>query len=341
LPLIGPNAQATSTLQGNYYGNAPYLVSPQAGLAKYASVNYAKGCDISSNDRSGFTAACSAASNSDVSILVMGLDQTQESEGHDRTSIDLPGVQNDLITQVASCSKGPVIVVIMAGGACDLSTPKNTAKVTGLLWVGYPGQSGGDAIAQTIFGENAPAGRLPYTIYPGEFVNQVSMFDMNMRPNATAGTPGRTYRFYTGTPVYPFGSGMSYTTFSVSFDSDPIEIRYEDVQNNLGDDVTSSWAYEPLANITITVTNTGSVTSDYVALGYVVPPDAGKDGNPIKYLVGFSRLHDMKPGEKRTVSFPVTTHDISMVDGEGKRKAYLGWWKFQVENESLTAIYVR
>jgi len=341
IALIGPNAQATKTLQGNYYGNAPYLISPQAGLAKYATVNYAKGCDISSNDRSGFTAACNAASTSDVTILVMGLDQSQESEGHDRTSIALPGVQNDLITQVATCSKGPVIVVVITGGAVDLSTPKNNDKVHSILWAGYPGQSGGDAIAQTIFGDNPPAGRLPYTIYPSAYINQVSMFDMGMRPNASNGNPGRTYRFYTGLPVYAFGTGLSYTNFSVvvSAEQSPIRISHKILKDNLGDNITSSWKYDPLATITVTVTNIGTVTSDYVALGFVTPPNPGKDGNPIKYLAGFSRLHDIKPGQKVVVTFTVTSQDISLVNEEGIRTAYTGEWIYQVEEQELS-IYV-
>jgi len=338
--VIGPNAQATTTLQGNYYGSAPYLVSPQAGIAKYATVKYAKGCDINSSDRSGFTAACSAASTSDATVIVVGIDQSIESEGRDRNAITLPGVQNDLITQVAGCSKGPIVVVLLAGGPIDLSTPKNTAKVNGLLWAGYPGQSGGDAIAQTLYGDNNPAGRLPYTLYPGAYVNQVSMFDMGMRPNASNGNPGRTYRFYTGTPVYAFGTGLSYTNFSVSITNQtPLNIPYESIRNNLGDDVTSSWKSLPLADITMTITNTGTKDGDYVALGYVVPPNAGKNGNPLRYLVGFSREHDIKPGQKVTVTFPVTAHDLSLVNEEGKRDTFRGEWVFEIEDQKHS-IYV-
>jgi len=333
LAVIGPNAQATSTLQGNYYGSAPYLISPEAGIQKYATVKYAKGCDINSSDRSGFTAACNAASSSDATVLVMGIDQSQESEGKDRTIIALPGVQNDLITQVATCTKGPLIVVIIAGGPLDLSTPKNNAKVSGILWAGYPGQSGGDAIAQTLYGDNNPAGRLPYTLYPSNYVNQVSMLDMGMRPNASNGNPGRTYRFYTGTPVYAFGTGLSYANFSVSVSNSPIKIPYESIRANLGDDVTSSWKSITAAAITITITNTGTKAGDYVALGYVVPPNAGKDGNPIRYLVGFAREHNIQPGQKVVVNIPVTSHDLSLVNEFGKRTTFRGEWVFEIEDQ--------
>jgi len=167
------------------------------------------------------------------------------------------------------------------------------------------------------------------------------MFDMGMRPNASNGNPGRTYRFYTGTPVYEFGTGLSYTNFSVvvSSEQNPIKISHKILEDNLGDDISSSWKYEPLATITVTVTNIGTVTSDYVALGFVVPPNPGKDGNPIKYLAGFSRLHDIKPGQKVVVTFTVTSHHISVVNEEGIRTAYTGEWKFQVEEQELS-IYV-
>jgi len=270
----------------------------------------------------------------------VGIDQSIESEGRDRTTITLPGVQNDLITQVAGCSKGPIIVVVVSGGQLDLSTPKNTAKVNGLLWAGYPGQSGGDAIAQTLYGDNNPAGRLPYTLYPGAYVNQVSMFDMGMRPNASNGNPGRTYRFYTGTPVYEFGTGLSYTNFSVTVSNPPIKIPFDTIRNNLGDDVTSSWKSLPLADITMTITNIGTKPGDYVALGYVVPPNAGKNGNPLKYLVGFTREHNIQPGQKVQVTFPVTTHDLSFVNEEGQRETERGEWVFEIEEKKVSIFWI-
>jgi beta-glucosidase-like glycosyl hydrolase len=341
LAVIGPNAQASTVLQGNYYGAAPYLVTPQQGLAKYATVTYARGCNINDNDKSGFSAACSAASSADATIIVVGLDQSQESEGRDRTSIALPGVQNDLITQITTCSKGPIVVVVITGGSVDLTVPKNSNKVNGILWAGYPGQSGGDAIAQTIFGDNNPAGRLPYTIYPSSFVNQVSMFDMGMRPNASSKNPGRTYRFYTGTPVYGFGDGLFYTTFNVVVNSAPVKISYDLITDTLKRDegITASWKAPMFADISMTITNTGNRASDYTALGFVIPPNAGKDGNPIRYLIGFTRIHNLGPGQKTTVNFPVTSHDLSLINEQGERYTKTGIWTFQIEDQ-LHPIYV-
>ncbi len=139
-------------------------------------------------------------------MIVVGLDTTQEAEGLDRYSIALPGVQSQLIAAVAAAAKGPVIVVVMSGGAVDLSQVVANSKVDAILWIGYPGQSGGQALAEIVFGDAVPSGRTIYTFYDSSFVQQSNFYDMGMRPVAGS-NPGRTYRFYTGTPVFPFGWG--------------------------------------------------------------------------------------------------------------------------------------
>jgi beta-glucosidase-like glycosyl hydrolase len=191
---IGPNANATVTMQSNYHAQAPFLISPVMGLGKYAKVNYVQGCDISQNDTSGFADAVKAAGEADATVVIVGLDQSQESEGHDRVMIELPGAQAALIEAVAKAAKKPIVLVIMSGGPVDVSAAKANPNVGAIIIVGYPGQSGGQAIAETIFGDNNPSGKLTQTWYPAGYINQISMFDMNMRPNATTGSPGRTYR---------------------------------------------------------------------------------------------------------------------------------------------------
>ena len=139
------------------------------------------------------------------------------------------GKQAELIEQVAAAAKDPITLVILSGGPVDVSAAKANAKVGAIVWAGYPGQSGGDALAQILFGDVSPSGRLTQTWYPAAFAQQVSMFDMGMRPNATSGNPGRGYRFYTGTPVFAFGEGMSYTTFAYDVDNAATEARADDL----------------------------------------------------------------------------------------------------------------
>eukprot|EP01120_Amphizonella_sp_Union-15-10_P013666 TRINITY_DN6394_c0_g1_i2.p1 TRINITY_DN6394_c0_g1~~TRINITY_DN6394_c0_g1_i2.p1 ORF type:complete len:328 (-),score=80.86 TRINITY_DN6394_c0_g1_i2:13-996(-) len=317
-------------MQGNYAGVAPYLISPQAGLSKYAKINYVRGATIAGTDKSDFPAACTAAKSSDATVLVVGLDQSQEREGMDRTIISFPGVQSDLISTVADCSKGPVVVVVMAGGQVDLTDVKENPKVSSIVWVGYPGQSGGQAIAEVLFGEVNPSGRLPYTIYPADYINQISMFDMNMRPNATTGSPGRTYRFYTGTPVYPFGFGLSYTTFSYQYhSSEALKLPIEKVTSVIDSENFYRGSSTVLATISITVTNTGKLIGDDSVLAFITPPDSGKNGNPLRYLVGFEKI-TLRPGQKQDVVFNVTAQDLSYVIEDGSRVVRTGTFKFQV-----------
>ncbi|CAB4321000.1 unnamed protein product [Prunus armeniaca] len=144
-----------------------------------------------------------------------------EAEGLDRETLTLPGFQEKLVNQVVNATEGTVILVIMSAGPIDVSFAKNVTKIGGIIWVGYPGQAGGDAIAQVIFGDYNPAGRLPFTWYPKEYADQVQMTDMNMRANTSRNFPGRTYRFYTGKTVYEFGHGLSYSTFTKFIKSAP------------------------------------------------------------------------------------------------------------------------
>lgn len=330
--VIGPNGNATGTLQGNYYGQAPFIVSPYEGFAKLASVHYEKGCDISSQDKSGFNAAVGAAKVSDAVVLVVGLDQSQEREGHDRDILVLPGVQQDLITEVAAAAQGkPVILVVLGGGMVDLTFAKGSDQITAIMWAGYPGQSGGDAIARTVFGLSVPSGRLAQTMYPGSYVNNVSMFNQDVRPDPSKGYPGRSYRFYTGQPVYEFGYGLSYTTFKYTWSQGAIR----DGEMRASRDSLRSFAaayptwteaaplrkdLPALASASVTVTNTGSVAAADSVLFFVTPPKAGEDGNPLKYLVDFTKVF-LKPGESQTVKFDLTARDLSLFGRDGRRFA--------------------
>ena len=346
IAVIGPNGNATEVLKGNYAGKPAFLISPIQGLESYVSnVLYAKGCDIASNSTTGFEAAVALAQKADVTVLVVGLDQSQESEDHDRTITDLPGVQNDLIKTVATQAKGPVIVVVMTGGAVDLTVPKSLSQVGAILWCGYPGQAGGQALADVIFGVFNPSGRLPYTIHDADFPSQVSMIDMNMRPsnNPSTPNPGRTYRFFTGKPVYNFGEGLSYTTFTYTNASVngvsstkngaaaslPLAKVHAYTSNLPRSSLLAPHlsSQSVLAQVSTVVTNTGSRSGTVSVLAFAVPPDAGTNGLPLKSLFGFQKV-ELAPGESKTLQFAVTAHDLSCVNESGERTALGGPWRF-------------
>eukprot|EP01060_Flectonema_neradi_P015967 TRINITY_DN225_c0_g1_i4.p1 TRINITY_DN225_c0_g1~~TRINITY_DN225_c0_g1_i4.p1 ORF type:complete len:748 (+),score=195.19 TRINITY_DN225_c0_g1_i4:55-2298(+) len=337
LAVVGPNANATTVMQGNYHGVAPYLISPAMGLSKHAKVTYVEGCDTECGSTSGFGDAVNAAKEADATVIVIGISTKEESEGHDRTIISLPGNQEQFVNEVAAASKGPVMVVVMAGGSLDFSVAKDNAKVDGIMWVGYPGQSGGSAIADVIFGEYNPGGRLPHTQYPKDYINNLSMFDMGFRPNASSNNPGRTYRFYTGTPVYAYGSGISYTTFSYSASVSDVSISKsvlsaEVEKLNAVHQYSQTKDSTPLATITITVKNTGDRAGSDVVMAFTKPPTPGKDGQPLKSLAGFDRVF-LQPGESKTLNFPVTANSVALANMAGDFTAVGGEWKFVVGPE--------
>ena len=208
--VIGPYANATTQMQGDYSGTPKYLRSPLSAFRGHASwnVKYALGTNMNTNDTSGFKAALAPADGADLVVFLGGIDNSLEAETLDRTTLSWPGNQLDLISKLAQGS-APVVVVQFGGGQVDDSPLVQNAGVNGLIWAAYPSQNGGPALLAVMTGKQSIVGRLPITQYPAEYADQVSIFEINLQCKATY--PGRTYQWYTGTPVYPFGFGMHYT----------------------------------------------------------------------------------------------------------------------------------
>ncbi|BBN10356.1 beta-glucosidase [Marchantia polymorpha subsp. ruderalis] len=308
LAVLGPNANDTvNTMLGNYAGPPCVYVTPYLGLAQYVpDASYHPGCDngTTCEGRSDFIrGAAKVATWTDAVVVVVGLSQDQEREAFDRTSLRLPGQQEELITTVSRVAKGPVILVLMTGGPVDIGFIKDDPKIQSILWVGYPGQAGGQALAQVIFGDRNPGGKLPMSWYP-ESYTEVPMTDMHMRPDESTGYPGRTYRFYSGDVIYRFGEGMSYTTFSSSFVSAPSVVtasansrqscsqRQRDSPNIPCSSADNALVCNSMKiEIVVSVKNDGPVAGTNVVLLYHTSPTAGKDGSPLQKLVGFERLY--------------------------------------------------
>lgn len=216
LALIGPHFNASEVLLGNYQGIPSHIVTPLEGIAKYtAHVTHALGCKVSGEKVPDFEDAEQVATDAAQVILFVGLDQTQEREEIDRAHLKLPGFQNELIELVLRKAKKPIVLVVISGGGVDLTAYKNHPKVGAIIFAGYLGQAGGQAIADVLFGAYNPSGRLTQMFYTDEFAKQVSIYDYNMRPTPETGNPGRTYRFLSNfdLAVYWVGEGLSYTKF--------------------------------------------------------------------------------------------------------------------------------
>ena len=250
----------------------------------------------SRSDRTPSPEAVSSARNADVVVAVLGITSELEGEemavseegfkGGDRTSLDLPKPEQDLLEALASAGK-PVVLVLSNGSALAVNWADK--HVNAILDAWYPGEEGGTAIAQTLSGKNNPAGRLPVTFYTG--VAQLPPFE-------EYAMKGRTYRYFEGTPLYPFGYGLSYTTFAYK------DLSLPKSAINAGDLLTAE----------VTVSNTGKLEGDEVAQLYLSFPKMA--GAPRRALRGFKRVH-LKPGESQRMRFELKDRDLSMVTEAG------------------------
>ncbi|PSR97910.1 Beta-D-xylosidase [Actinidia chinensis var. chinensis] len=330
--VIGPNSDVTVTMIGNYAGKACGYTTPLQGIGRYARTIHQLGCSgVACLGNQQFGAAEAAARQADATVLVMGLDQSMEAEFRDRTGVLLPGHQRELVSRVAMVSRGPLVLVLMSGGPIDVSFAKNDPRVAAILWVGYPGQAGGTAIADVLFGRTNPGGKLPMTWYPQEYLARAPMTNMAMRADPARGYPGRTYRFYKGPVVFPFGYGLSYTTFAHELAHAPTAISVPLTSlHELKNTTTLSTAIrvkhtncDTLSlGLHIDVKNTGHMDGTHTLLVFSTPP-IGKWA-PEKHLVGFETVHVVAGGQKRVkVDLDVCKH-LSVVDQFGIRRIQMG-----------------
>jgi beta-glucosidase len=252
--------------------------------------------------------AVAAARKADVVIAVVGITSDLEGEesgvdqegfkGGDRTSLDLPREEQRLLEAVKATGK-PLVVVVMSGSAIALNWAKENANAILQAW--YPGEEGGKAIAQTLDGTSNPSGRLPITLYTG--VDQLPEFTDYSMAN-------RTYRYFESQPLFPFGYGLSYSSFAYSDLEVPTKIA----------------AGEPL-QVVARVANTGTREGDEVAQLYLTFPKL--PGAPLRALRGFTRVH-LKPGESQTVRFTLGDRDLSHVSVDGVHVVRTGQYGISV-----------
>ncbi|KAM5530909.1 hypothetical protein V8D89_015441 [Ganoderma adspersum] len=322
IALVGPWGNATTAMQGNYFGVAPFLISPFQGAQE-------AGFEVEFRLRGGLE----AAGRADVVVFAGGLDESVEAEQLDRLTVTWPGNQLDLVAQLADVGK-PLVVVQFGGGQVDDSALKANTGVNAIVWAGYPGQSGGAALFDILTGKAAPAGRLPITQYP-EYVDQVPMTDMTLRPSAT--NPGRTYKWYTGTPVFEFGFGLHYTTFSFAWTSGAHANAFVVVVSYSIDELVAKGKKSaefldlaPLDTFSTRVTNTGNTTSDYVALLFV-SGTFGPAPHPNKQLVAYTRVHELAPNENAVAQLNVTLGALARADESGAKWLYPGTYTLALD----------
>lgn len=304
IAVIGPNAADERVMLGNYNGtpwrSATILDGIRERVYPHAEVLYARGCEVLGASDAGFDEAVKLARRSDVVILTLGLSQLLEGEEGqeegvqpgqaslgDRNSLDLPGVQEELLKELYATGT-PVVLLLLNGSALAVNWADENLPAILEAW--YPGQAGGAAVAEVLFGDYNPAGRLPVTFY--RTIEDLPPFD-------NYSMAGRTYRYFDGEPLYPFGFGLSYTRFDYS------NLRIRQGRSIKGKRIT----------VGVQVQNVGEVEGDEVVQVYLQHTHPACTA-PLWQLVGFTRLH-LSAGEAQQVSFMLSQEQLSLVDEQG------------------------
>ncbi|XP_010491733.1 PREDICTED: probable beta-D-xylosidase 6 [Camelina sativa] len=344
LAIVGPMANNISNMGGTYTGKPCQRKTLFTELLEYVKkTSYVSGCsDVSCDSDNGFGEALAIAKGADFVIVVAGLDLSQETEDKDRVSLSLPGKQRDLVSSVAAVSKKPVILVLTGGGPVDVTFAKTDPRIGSIIWIGYPGETGGQALAEIIFGDFNPGGKLPMTWYPESFTD-VAMSDMHMRADSSRGYPGRTYRFYTGPQVYSFGTGLSYTKFDYKITSAPTRLSLSELLPQQSshkklllqhgeeeqlrylqlDDAMVTSCETLRFHVRVNVSNTGEIDGSHVLMMYSKMPPV-ISGVPEKQLIGFDRVHVHSNEMIETVFVIDPCKHLIVANDVGKRVIPLG-----------------
>ena len=308
--VIGPNANSRGALIGNYHGTSSRYITVleaiQDRMEGHGRVLYSEGAHLfqdrveplaQADDR--LAEALIVAENSDVVILALGYDERIEGEegdtgnaysSGDKENLLLPQSQRRLLDAVLAVGK-PTVLLLMAGSSVDISAAQEKADAILLTW--YPGARGGKAVADLLFGDASPSGKLPVTFYRNEALDEMPDFtDYSMKD--------RTYRYYTGTPLYPFGYGLSYADMQLS---------------------------ELSANrdcACVTITNNSDISADEVIELYI-RDNKSQDAPVNPVLCGFARVH-LDPGAEKLLTIPIQPRAFSVVTETGERVAGSGSW---------------
>lgn len=309
--VIGPNADSREALIGNYHGTPPRYITVLEGIQDYLGedgrVLYAQGCHLYKDREEALaqpddriSEAVSCAEHADVVVLCLGLDETLEGEegdtgnsyaSGDKLDLLLPPPQQRLLEAVAKTKK-PFIVCLLAGSAMDLNFADQEAAA--ILQAFYPGAEGGREVARLLFGEYSPSGKLPVTIYR-DLTEMPAFTDYTMR--------GRTYRYLTKKPLYPFGYGLTYSDCVIDEIQPEKEYTYED-------------AVKDGIEIKVHVENRGSYDTEEVLQGYVKVQSPNEVLHP--KLGVFARIH-IKAGEGQWISLHISKTAFSTVTEDGER----------------------
>ncbi len=317
--LTGPTADGVNALIGNYYGINPQMTTILEGLASGIShasqMQYKPGILLDRPNANPIDWTTGDAKASDVTFVAMGITGLLEGEEGeaiaspnfgDRLDYNLPQNQIDFLKKLREGNNHKIVAIITGGSPMNLAEVQELADAVLLVW--YPGEEGGHAIADIVFGKVSPSGRIPVT-FPKSLDQLPAYTDYSMK--------GRTYRYMTAEALYPFGFGLSYTTFNYS------NIKLSATQLKP----------KAIATAEATVTNTGKIESDEVVQLYITAPQTGD--NPLRSLRGFKRIH-LKPGESQTVQFELNPIVLRSINDKGETVELTGDYHINIGGSQPT-----
>ena len=313
--VVGPNSASIDALLGNYFGVNSSIVTFLEGItdavAPSSQVQYSPGTTLDRKNVNPVDWSTGGAAEADVTIVAMGLTRHIEGEEGesisspyfgDRIDYNIPGNQLEYLRKIKSHGK-PVIVIITGGSPMNLTEVHELADAVLLAW--YPGEEGGNAIADIIFGKAAPSGKLPIT-FPKSLDQLPSYEDYSMK--------GRTYRYMTKEPMYPFGFGLSYSSFSFSdLNQSAINIKEGEI-----------------VEISLKVTNIG----DYPAIETVqmyITDDIASTLSPLFSLKGIKKVN-LQPGESKSIDFKISTDMLKLINDQGEAILEKGNFTIHISN---------
>ncbi|MCL6525097.1 MAG: glycoside hydrolase family 3 C-terminal domain-containing protein, partial [Thermoflavifilum sp.] len=310
--VTGPNATNLDVLLGNYYGVNPRMVTILEGIAGAVApgsqVVYRPGCLLAWPNANPVDWTTGEAKNADVTFVVLGLSGLLEGEEGDaiaspdrgdRATYDLPANQIEFLRKLRANNTRPIVAIITGGSPVNLAPVDSLADAVLMVW--YPGEEGGDAVADILFGKTSPSGKLPVT-FPMSYSQLPPFTDYSMR--------GRTYRYMQATPLYPFGYGLTYGKFE--FRNGQLERRDSSLV------------------IRVQVSNVGNYASANVVQVYVKPPqDKVSFPVPRYALKDFQRIW-LKPGQSQQIEFHLPLSALQVVDGNGKKVWIKGTYEIMV-----------
>ncbi len=313
--ITGPNAASVEVLLGNYHGVNPQMVTVLEGIAGAikpgSQLQYRQGILLDRDNANPQDWATGNARNSDATFVVLGITGLLEGEEGesiaspyfgDRPDYNIPQNQINYMRKLRENNDRPIIAIVTGGSPMNLAEIHELADAVLLVW--YPGEEGGNAVADIVFGKVSPSGRLPIT-FPKSLDQLPPYEDYTMK--------GRTYRYMEAEPMYPFGYGLSYTAF-----------EYKDIAL-----AAATIKKKQSASVEVTVTNTGKVEAEEVVQLYVTDMESKLATVPLYTLNGIKRVN-LKAGESVRLKFEITPGMLELVDTKGNRVLEAGKYKISV-----------